>query len=77
VQDFKATAARLLERFVQDSSEPLSGRKCESWARTAQFVDETELGRAAALADAVVSALSAEHADKLGEHPFFHLATFF
>ena len=28
-------------------------------------------------ADAVVSAVGAEHADKFGEHPFFHLAMLF
>jgi len=77
VQDFKAATARLLDCFVQDSSESLSGRRCESWARAAQFVDEMEPGRAAALADTVVSAVGVEHADKLSEYPFFHLATFF
>jgi ATP-dependent Lon protease len=74
VQDFKAAAARLLERFAQDNS--LSARKRESWVRIAQFVDETEPERAAALADAIVSAVGAEHADKLGErpHPFLSLS---
>jgi len=67
VQDFKAAAVRLLERFAQDTSQ--SARKRESWARIAQLVDETEPERAAALADAIVSAVGAEHADKLGEHP--------
>ena len=67
VQDFKAAAVRLLERFAQDASQ--SARKRESWTRIAQLVDETEPERAAALADAIVSAVGAEHADKLGEHP--------
>ena len=74
VQDFKAAAVRLLERFAQDTSQ--SARKRESWVRIAQLVDETEPERAAALADAIVTAVGAEHADKLGEQiPFFHLAT--
>jgi ATP-dependent Lon protease len=65
VQDFKAAAIRLLERFAQDASQ--SARKRESWARIAQVVDETEPDKAAAVADAIVSAVGAEHADKLGE----------
>jgi len=62
---------------VQDSSKSLSGCKCESWARATKLVDKTEPGRATALMDAVVFAVGMEHADKLGEHPFLHLATFF
>ena len=62
---------------MQDSSKSLSGHKCESWAHATKLVDETELGRATALADAVVFAVGTEHVDKLGEHPFLHLATFF
>jgi ATP-dependent Lon protease len=65
VQDFKAAAIRLLERFAQDPSQ--SARKRESWARIALVVDETEPDKVAALADAIVSAVGAEHADKLGE----------
>jgi ATP-dependent Lon protease len=65
VQDFKAAAIRLLERFALDTSQ--SARKRESWARIAHVVDETEPDKAAALADAIVSAVGAEHADKLGE----------
>jgi ATP-dependent Lon protease len=65
VQEFKAAAIRLLERFALDTSQ--SARKRESWARIAHVVDGTELDKAAALADAVVSAVGAEHADKLGE----------
>jgi len=65
VQDFKAAAIRLLERFAQDASQ--SARKRESWARIAHVVDETETDKAAALADAIVSAVGAEHVDKLGE----------
>jgi len=75
VQDFKAAAIRLLERFARDSSQ--SARKRESWARIAHVVDETEPDKAAALADAIVSAVGAEHADKLGEcqRPFlFHIS---
>jgi hypothetical protein len=68
VQDFKAAAIRLLERFAQDSSQ--SARKRESWSRIAHLVDETEPSRAAALADAIVSAIGADKADKLGESPF-------
>ena len=67
VQDFKAAAGRLLERFAQDTSQ--SARKRESWVRIAQLVDETEPERTAALADAIVTAVGAEHADKLGEQP--------
>jgi ATP-dependent Lon protease len=66
VQDFKAAAIRLLERFAQDTSQ--SARRRESWARIAHVVDESELDKAAALADAIVSAVGAEHADKLGEY---------
>lgn len=65
VQDFKAAAVRLLERFAQDTAQ--STRKRESWARIAHLVDETQSDRAAALADAIVFAVGAEHADKLGE----------
>ena len=68
VHDFKVAAARLLERFTQDNS--LSARKRESWARIApQLVNKTESERAAAVADAIVFAFGAEHADKLCEHP--------
>lgn len=65
VQDFKAAAIRLLERFAQDTSQ--AARKRESWSRIAHLVDESEPQRAAALADAIISAVGAEHADKLGE----------
>ena len=65
VQDFKAAAIRLLERFAQDTSQ--AARKRESWSRIAQLVDETEPQRTAALADAIISAVGAEHADKIGE----------
>ena len=65
VQDFKVAAIRLLERFAQDTSQ--SARKRESWARIVHVVDETEQDKAAALADAIVSAVGAEHPDKLGE----------
>ncbi|KAF8497934.1 hypothetical protein F5888DRAFT_1803386 [Russula emetica] len=47
VQDFKATAIRLLERFAQDTSQ------------------SAQPDKAAALADAIVSAVGAEYADKL------------
>ncbi|KAI9435506.1 hypothetical protein H4582DRAFT_654075 [Lactarius indigo] len=63
VQDFKAAAIRLLERFSQDTSQ--SARKRESWSRIAHLVEESEPHKAAALADAIVSAVGAEHADKL------------
>ena len=42
-------------------------RKRKSWARIAPVVDETESEKAAALADTIVFAVGAEHADKLGE----------
>ena len=64
VQDFKAAAIRLLERFAQDVSQ--AARKRESWARIAQLVQESEPHKAATLADAIISAVGAEHADKLG-----------
>ena len=64
VQDFKAAAIRLLERFAQDVSQ--AARKRESWARIAQLVEESEPHKAATLADAIISAVGAEHADKLG-----------
>jgi hypothetical protein len=65
VQDLKAAAIRLLERSAQDTSQ--STRKRESWARIAHVVGETEPDKAAALADAIVSAVGADHADKVGE----------
>ncbi len=65
VQDFKAAAIRLLERFAQDTTQ--SARKRESWSRIAQLVDESEPHKVAALADAIISAIGAEHGDKLGE----------
>jgi ATP-dependent Lon protease len=76
VQDFKAAAIRLLERFAHDASQ--SARKRESWARIVHVVDETELDKAAALADAIVSAVGAEHPDKLGEclSFLFHITSF-
>ncbi|KAH9039661.1 Lon protease C-terminal proteolytic domain-containing protein [Lactarius pseudohatsudake] len=63
VQDFKAAAIRLLERFSQDTSQ--SARKRESWTRIAHLVEESESHKAAALADAIISAVGVEHADKL------------
>jgi ATP-dependent Lon protease len=77
VQDFKAGAIRLLERYAQDASQ--SAHKRESWARIAHVVDETEPDKAAALADAIVSAVGAEHADKLGEcqRAFFFILSYF
>ncbi|KAH9027501.1 ATP-dependent protease La [Lactarius deliciosus] len=63
VQDFKAAAIRLLERFSQDTSQ--SARKRESWTRIAHLVEESESHKAAASADAIISAVGAEHADKL------------
>lgn len=63
VQDFKAAAIRLLERFAQDTSQPTHKR--ESWSRIARLVDDSELHKTAALADAIISAVGAEHADKL------------
>jgi hypothetical protein len=39
VQDFKAIAIRLLERFTRDTSQP--ARKHESWVHIAHVVDET------------------------------------
>ncbi|KAH9044893.1 ATP-dependent protease La [Lactarius deliciosus] len=64
VQDFKAAAIRLLERFSQDTSQ--SARKRESWTRIAHLVEENESPhKAAALADAIISVVGAEHADKL------------
>jgi ATP-dependent Lon protease len=63
-QDFKAVAIRLLERLARDNSQSLQRR--ESWSRIAQLVEETEIHKVATLADAIVSAVGAEHADKLG-----------
>jgi hypothetical protein len=57
MQDFNA--ATLPEHFVQDTLQ--AAHKHESWSCIAQFVDEV-----AALADAIISAVSAEPADKLG-----------
>ena len=68
VQDFKAAANRLLERYARDASQ--SARKRESWANIAHVVDETEPDKAAALADGIVSMVGAEHPDKLGEWCF-------
>ncbi|KAI9435502.1 ATP-dependent protease La [Lactarius indigo] len=55
----KAATIDLLERFSQDA------RKRESWSRIAHLVEESEPHKAAALADAIISAVSAGHADKL------------
>ena len=63
-QDFKAVAIRLLERLARDNSQ--SAQRRESWSRIAQLVEETEIHKVATLADAIVSAVGAEHADKLG-----------
>ena len=43
VQDFKAAAVHLLERFVQDT--PQSVRKRESWARIVHLVYKTAAAR--------------------------------
>ena len=76
VQDSKAAAVRLLERLAQDTSQ--SGRKHESLAHIAHGVDETEQDKAAALADAIVSVVGAEHADKTQWMPVsFFLSYFF
>jgi len=50
VQDFKAAAVHLLERFAQDTA--LSARKRKSWARMTGLVKETEL------ADVIVAAVA-------------------
>ncbi|KAH9011196.1 ATP-dependent protease La [Lactarius hengduanensis] len=63
VQDFKAAAIRLLERFSQDTSQ--SARKRESWTRIAHLVEESESYKATALADAIISTVGAEHAEQL------------
>ncbi|KAH8976771.1 hypothetical protein EDB83DRAFT_2643500 [Lactarius deliciosus] len=63
VQDIKAATIHLLERFSQDTSQ--SARKRESWACIAHLVEESESHKAAALADAIISAVDVEHADKL------------
>ncbi|KAH9027506.1 ATP-dependent protease La [Lactarius deliciosus] len=63
VQDFKAAAIHLLEHFSQDTSQ--SARKRESCTRIAHLVEESESHKAAALADAIISAIDVEHADKL------------
>lgn len=68
VQDFKVAAIRLLERLAQDDAQ--STLKREGWSSIAQLVAGTEIHQAAALADAIISALGAEHADKLGEFFF-------
>jgi hypothetical protein len=65
----------LLERFSQNAFQ--SAQKRESWGRIAQLVDKTAPERTPALADAIVSALGAERADKLGEFPSFRLLTNF
>ena len=58
-------AIRLLELFAQDTSQ--AARKRKSWSSTVHLVNELELYRAAALAPAIISAVGAEHADKVGE----------
>jgi ATP-dependent Lon protease len=63
-QDFKAAAIRLLERLARDNSQ--SVRRRESWSRIAQLVEEAEIHKVATLADAIIAAVGAEHADKLG-----------
>ena len=56
IPDFKTATFRLLERFAQDTSQS---------ARIVHVLVETELDKVAVLADAIVSAVSAEHADNL------------
>jgi hypothetical protein len=62
MQDFNV--ATLPECFAQDTSQ--AACKHESWSCIAQFVDEGEPEKVTALTDAIISAVSAEHADKLG-----------
>ncbi|KAI0283863.1 hypothetical protein BC826DRAFT_172067 [Russula brevipes] len=45
----------------------VSARKRESWAPIAGLVEDTEPEKTAALTDAIVAAVGAGHADKLGE----------
>ncbi|KAH9177262.1 hypothetical protein EDB89DRAFT_1902501 [Lactarius sanguifluus] len=59
VQHFKAAVIRLLERFSQGTC------KRKSWTRIAHLV-ESEPHKAAALIDAVIAAVGAEHAEKFG-----------
>jgi len=73
---FQCRRRPLCSRVSRNSLHSRS-RKRESWARIAQLIDETMPERTAALADAIVSAVGAEYADRLGEHAFFHLATSF
>ena len=61
---FQAATIRVLERLAQGTSQ--LARNHESWAHIAHVVDETKPDKAAALADAVVSEVGAERADKLG-----------
>jgi hypothetical protein len=65
VRDFKVAAVHLLERFAQDAA--LSARKRESWAPIVGLIKETEPEKAAALADTILVAVGADHADNLGE----------
>ncbi|KAH9022770.1 hypothetical protein EDB85DRAFT_1895098 [Lactarius pseudohatsudake] len=58
-RDFKAAVIRLLERFLQGTC------KHTSWTRLAHLVEESEPHKAAALIDAIISAVGAEHAEKL------------
>ncbi|KAI0299475.1 hypothetical protein BC826DRAFT_966931 [Russula brevipes] len=63
VKDLKAAAVHLQELFAQDAA--LLARKRKSWVPIVGLVEETEPEKAAALADAVVAAVGAGHADKL------------
>ena len=54
-----------LERFAQDTSQAACKR--ESWSRLVHLVDDSKPQRAAALADAIICTIGAEHADELGE----------
>ncbi|CCM03218.1 uncharacterized protein FIBRA_05342 [Fibroporia radiculosa] len=59
---FKATAARLLDRLIQDSA---SDTKKEFYTKLAGMVDDVQIQRAPWLADLLISSLNAEYTDKL------------
>jgi hypothetical protein len=66
IPDFKTATIRLLERFAQDTSQ------------SARIVHVMELDKVVVLADAIVSAVSAEHADNLvsASEPFLSYLLF-
>ena len=64
VEAFKSAALRLLDRLAQDSSKLA---KRDAWLKLAGMVEDVTDQRAGWLADLLVSNISGEYSDRLGE----------